>query len=336
MTPRDALCALIVVGSALILGQCVWAVADEKIKIFSLQKSDGESKPAPPELSDPYVYGISWRFKWSALEPREGEFRWDVVDKALATTRQAGKKAMLRVVAGVNSPDWLKSAGAMPFAFRNTDLAHPQNYRDNLSMFVPWDEVYLSKWGALIRALGQRYSGHPEIYSIQMTGGGYIGEMNLPKAIAQWQAVGYTDKKLIAAWQRIIDTYQEAFPQTPTNLDLGEPLGRNHSNVLEPVVSYVLSNYPRKVYLQHNGLKADLPQHHRVRQILRAASRKTLVGYQMVGGKDWLPQQTGDRQLAFRKALEDRASYIEVYASDIRDPEQRSALAMLANAAPGE
>jgi hypothetical protein len=106
--------------------------------------------------------------------------------------------------------------------------------------------------------------------------------------------------------------------------------------VLGPVVSYVLAKYPRKVYLQHNGLKADLPQNRRVRQILRDASRQTRVGYQMVGGKDWLHQQTGDRQTAFRIALEDRASYIEVYASDIRDPAQRSALAVLTRASTRE
>ena len=29
---------------------------------------------------------------------------------------------------------------------------------------------------------------------------------------------------------------------------------------------------------------------------------------------------------AFRNAIEDRASYIEVYASDVRDPAQRKAL----------
>ena len=133
---------------------------------------------------------------------------------------------MLRIVAGLNSPDWLSHAGAKPFEFRNTDLAHPQNYRENLRMFIPWDEVYLSKWEKFIRAFGQRYNGHPSLYSIQMTGGGYIGEMNLPKAQAKWQQVGYADEKLIAAWKRIIAAYQRAFPDTPTNLDINEPLGR--------------------------------------------------------------------------------------------------------------
>jgi hypothetical protein len=237
---------------------------------------------------------------------------------------------MLRVVAGVNSPDWLEQAGAKRFDFRNTDLAHPQNYRQNLRMFVPWDEVYLAKWEKFIRAFGQRYQAEPSIYSIQMTGGGYIGEMNLPKAQAQWQQLGYSDEKLIAAWKRIIDSYQQAFPKTPTNLDINEPLARR-SHVLEPVVAYVLATYPRKVYLQHNGLRADFPQEHRIRRTLQQASSTTIVGYQMVGGKGWLDQQTGDRMVAFRIAIEDHASYVEVYASDVRDAELKGALEYLAH-----
>ncbi len=168
------------------------------------------------------------------------------------------------------------------------------------------------------------------MYSIQMAGGGHIGEMNLPKAYQKWQRVGYTDEKLINAWKHIVDAYQKAFPDTPTNLDINEPLGKQ-SDVLRPIVTYVLTTYPRKVYLQHNGLKADLPRNLRVRQILREASNQTIVGYQMVGGKDWLAQQTGDRMAAFRNALEDQADYVEVYASDVQDPDQRNALEFLAN-----
>jgi hypothetical protein len=305
------------------------AQAQDSVKVFSLQRRDKESRQGPRELNDAYVYGLSWRFKWAEIEPQEDQYHWQPIDTAIAVTSGSGKKVMLRVVAGLNSPDWLYNAGAKPFEFRNTDLAHPQNYRDNLRMFIPWDEVYLSKWEKFIRAFGQRYDGHPAIYSVQMTGGGYIGEMNLPKAHAKWRQVGYADDKLIAAWKRIIAAYQRAFPGTPTNLDINEPLGKR-SNVLEPVVAHVLATYPRKVYLQHNGLRADFPQDHRVRRILREASSATVVGYQMVGGKGWLDQQAGDRMAAFRVAVEDRASYVEVYASDVRDAGLKGALEYLA------
>ncbi len=201
-------------------------------------------------------------------------------------------------------------------------------------MPIPWDEVYLAKWEEFIHAFGRRYKGNPHIYSIHMTGGGHITEMNLPKAHAKWQQAGYSDEKLIAAWKRIIDVYQKAFPNTPTNLNIGEPLGGNRSHVLKPVVSYALAIFPQKVYIQQNGLKADLPFSNVMRQIIREASADTIVGYQILGGKGFMDQQTGDRLTAFRNALEDHVSYVEVYASDVKDPERRKA--WLFRAAPKE
>jgi hypothetical protein len=303
-------------------------MAQEPVKIFAMQRPDVEPKADQPELNDPNIYGISWRFRWAKIEPAEGQYNWSPVDHAMAITSKAGKKVMLRLTAGISSPEWVYRGGAKPFDFRNTDLRHPENHPPDMRMPVPWDEVYLAKWEAFVQAFGKRYNGNPTIYSIQMTGGGYIGEMNLPKAFAKWEQVGYSDDKLIGAWKRIIDTYQRAFPDTPTNLDINEPLG-NRSKVLGPVVSYVLAKYPRKVYLQQNGLRADLPRDDHIRRILREAASQTLVGYQMVGGKGFLEKQTGDRMTAFRNALEDRVSYLEIYSSDVRDPGQRGALQSL-------
>lgn len=312
-----------------VLGQTSIVMAQAPVKIFALQKSDVEQKAEQPELNDPNIYGLSWRFGWAKIEPADGQYNWSLVDQAIAITSKAGKKVMLRIVAGINSPDWVYQAGTKPFDFRNTDLRHPATHRPDMRMPVPWDEVYLAQWETFIQTFGKQYNGNPNIYSIQMTGGGYIGEMNLPKAFAKWEQVGFSDDKLIAAWKRIIDTYQRAFPDTPTNLDINEPLG-NRSNVLGPVVSYVLAKYPRKVYLQQNGLKADLPRDNQIRRILREAASQTLIGYQMVGGKGFLENQIGDRMTAFRNALEDRVSYLEIYASDVRDPGLKRGMEFLA------
>jgi Beta-galactosidase len=303
-------------------------ITKDSFKIFSLLSPDKDPTSEIPGLRNPLVDGLSWRFRWATVEPREGQYNWELIDRAIEGTTKAGKKVMLRVVAGINAPEWVYQSGAKPFDFCSTDLVHPGNHPRDLQMPIPWDSVYLTKWEKFIEVFGSRYNGRPELYSIQMTGGGYIGEMNLPKALGKWQQVGYTDEKLIAAWKRIVDAYQKAFPVTPTNLDINEPLGKS-SDVLAPVVSYVLATYPRKVYLQHNGLKAEFPRDQRVRKILREAADKTTVGYQMVGGKGFLEGQTGDRLTAFRNALEDRASYIEVYASDVKDQAHSRALQSL-------
>jgi Beta-galactosidase len=322
---------LVIAVSVFILAQPSWAVAEERARIFSLQRVE-DLNSTPPELDAPYVEGLSWRFGWQKIEPQEGQFSWSTIDKVLEVTSRAGKKVMLRVVAGINSPEWIYQARAKPFEFQNSNLAHPENYPTNLRMPIPWDEVYLSKWEAFIRAFGQRYNGNPNIYCIHMSGGGYIGELNLPKTYKKWEQAGYSDEKLIAAWKRIIDAYQKAFPTIPTTIAINEPLGVDRSHVMGPVVAYALEKYPGKVYIQHNGLQATYPKQHRIRETLREAARKTVVGYQMVGGKGWLENRVGDRTAAFRNALEDHASYIEVYASDIRDPLQKSALQFLATA----
>jgi hypothetical protein len=328
---------LAVATSGLAFDQRSLTMTRDQVKIFCLLKPNQDPQQELPELNNPLLHGLSWRFKWQTIEPQESQYNWQMIDKAIEVSSKAGKKVMLRIISGMHTPDWVYLAGAKPFDFNNTDLFHPGPYPSSMRMPIPWDAVYLAKWTGFIRAFGRRYNGNPSIYSIQMAGGGHIDEMNLPMAYAKWQQASYSDEKLIAAWKRIIDVYQTAFPNTPTNLDINEPLiplprrglPGKPSNVLDPVVFYVLATYPGKVYLQQNGLKADLPSDNRIRRIIREASSKTIVGYQMVGGKGFHETQTGDRMTAFRNALEDRVSYVEVYASDVRDPTQQRALQFL-------
>lgn len=302
-----------------------------QVKIFSLQSWRGNSTGDVPELKKDFAEGISWRFGWELIEPDDGQYYWSIVDKAIAEAKKQNKKVMLRFTAGIQTPDWVYKAGAKSIIFSNEDVWNTEGYknRPSMDMPLPWDPVFLTKWGRFIKEAGKRYNKHPSVFSIQMTGGGWLGEMNLPKAFDKWREAGYSDEKLINAWKKIIDTYRINFPDTPTSLDINEPLRKKHSNVLEPVVHYVLDKYPNKVFLQQNGLRADMPQDHRIRKILREASKKTVVGYQMIGGKNWLNEEVGDRGRAFRNAIEDNASYIEVYAGDVNDPELESLLRQL-------
>jgi hypothetical protein len=328
---------LAIIGLTFVFCANLVAENSSSVKIFAFQPPDVSpdvEAPAMVELKDPAVYGLSWRFRWDTIEPQEGQYNWALIDKAVEVTSKVGKKAMLRVVAGMHTPAWVYQAGAKPFDFSNTDLRYAKSQKEGTRMPIPWDEIYLARWEAFIQAFGKRYAKNPHIYSIPMSGGGRIGEMNLPKAFEKWRQAGYSDEKLIAAWKRIIDAYQRAFPDVPTNLCINEPLGKGHSNVMRPVISYVLATYPQKVYLQENALKADFPPNNPIRRILREASAKTSIGYQMLGSRNFLDKETGDRFKAFRNAIEDHASYVEVYTTDVKDPAQRSALQFLA--APSE
>jgi len=63
--------------------------------------------------------------------------------------------------------------------------------------------------------------------------------------------------------------------------------------------------------------------------MIRGASSKTIVGYQMLGGGKFLDDQTGDRHKAFERAIADGCSYVEVYRADLLDPTWKSAVEFL-------
>lgn len=290
---------------------------------FALEKPDAvaASVASSAEIANPLVRGISWRFRWDTIEPDAGEYRWSKIDEALEASAVKGKKAMLRVTAGRYTPEWVYADGARKLVFENTCFAFPDNYPETIVMAPPWDEVYLAHWTRFVRELGKRYATNPNIYSIQMTGGGHQGEMNLPKCWGVWADAGYTDDKLIGAWKRIITAYEGAIDGgTPTNLDINEPLAKK-SDVMGPVLAWLRATYPGKVFVQQNGLNASSQYDAGIRIVIRGASAWTTVGYQMLGGLGWLDEETGDRCVAFKNAREDHASYLEVYSSDIRAAE---------------
>lgn len=319
MFGQFVLIALIIFGGSRVQAE----ISRHSGGVFSLLPVD-QIPDALPELSNPDVAGISMRFYWKTIEPQPGKYRWEQIDQAIALASRSGKKVMIRVIAGVGAPEWVYQAGA-PWAephFQEKQLQRmPPQRRQKLARMekapVVWDPHYLSSWFAFIGAFGRRYDGNPAIYSIQMSGGGLAGEMNLRREF-DWNRYGYTDARLISTWEQIIDAYQQSFPHTPTNLDILEPIPRQ-SQVLQPVVDYCLSKYPGKVYIQHNGLNASGGDP-RYRAIIRQAAAKTRVGYQMTGGGGWLEGKVGDRGTAFRHALEDRASYLEVYHGDLLNP----------------
>jgi hypothetical protein len=333
---HGALLAIILGG---LLGSASLAYpSSSKGGVFSLVGLD-QVPNQMPELASPDVAGASFRFRWSTIEPRPGEYHWEKVDQAIALAQRTGKKVMLRIVGGALSPEWIYQAGAkwaspspekLAKAERSVHMT-PQRLKmiDQIQKVpVVWDPVYLKNWYALVEQFGRRYDGNPSVYAIQMAGGGLNAEMTLYAPIFDWPRYGYSDAVAIKLWEDIIDAYQKAFPRTPTILNIHEPI-RNKSQVARPVVEYCLQKYPGKVFFQQDGLNARVGPNH-FRTLIRMAAGRTTVGYQMTGSRDWNPQLVGDRWTAFSKALDDGASYLEVYHSDLVDPAYHDAVHRLA------
>lgn len=240
---------------------------------------------------------------------------------------------MIRIVAGISSPGWIYDQGVPKVTFQGSETNWlPAN--STAVMPVPWNETYLQAWQNFLSAFGGEISGWQEVYCVQMTGGGFSAEMNLPcsdpATIQQWNNAGISDAVLKTMWKMIIRAYDGAMPAgVGLALDLASPFAG--SSAPDLVYRYALKRHAGRVWFQQNGLRAVSDPNGTFRQMIRAASMNTTVGYQMLGGGNFLDAQTGDRRTAAANALNDHSSYVEVYKADLLNPQLPSDMIFLAS-----
>jgi hypothetical protein len=320
-----------------------------RTKAGGLFVSSGTPNQAIPDsiLTLPYVAGVSIRATWESVEPAEGQFDWSYLDSQLARAEAAGKLAILRVMAGIDAPQWVYDAGAQSIVLtghnRNNNL-----FGQSFRIPVPWDPVLLDRWKSLVSALGERYNGRKAVYAVAMAGPtGLTSEMILPQDEEAWTAAGYSDERLVAAWITTIDAYAQAFRDTPFSLAVSAiPIPR-HPGTTRPaqeVVAYGLEHYGSRLYVQGNWLADTFPAldgsgpYGELYQLLSHISGRTTIGFQIGGhklsgqyydpGSDEDPGgPTTDLGRAAERALAAGASYIElneryfsdsVYEADLR------------------
>ena len=111
-----------------------------------------------------------FRIYWKFIEPQMGKYRWDLIDKALKTARQRGQTLMLRIApygTGTKNdvPGWYRAMVGerkdLPERKWQVDPEHP------------W---YVQHFGNMIKVLGERYDGHPDLESVDVSIVGAWGE----------------------------------------------------------------------------------------------------------------------------------------------------------------
>ncbi|MCG6508059.1 beta-galactosidase, partial [Vibrio parahaemolyticus] len=113
--------------------------------------------------SDQYpASGVDYyRFYWSDLEPKEGEYAFDTIDRLLALNQaqQPAKMVALRFMtadepwSGSKIPTWLINKG-----IRGVWTQDGKTFVPDLD-----DNLYLYYVEKLLNALGQRYDGNPSL-----------------------------------------------------------------------------------------------------------------------------------------------------------------------------
>jgi hypothetical protein len=318
--------------------------------IYSLPA--GNAPITPDMLNGVGVVGVSLRTTWSRMESEEGQWNFDYLDASIAAARGAGKKVMIRVLAGVHTPEWVYARGAKRFEFTQRN---PNRVRrgEPTHLPIPWDETYLRYWTRFVQKLGERYRDDPAVVLVHLAGPTRSSaEMHLPKAKEdreKWQQMGYTPKKLTDAWKQVMDVYAQSFPKQCLGLNISMPI--YDDGVVEAVLEYGLEKQGARMCLQGNWLSAHTQELFPYYKLIRQYGAKAAIGFQMLGAASWNEKpppggrndredrpgakdrpggRMGNLEVAIQKGLAANARYFEIYQKDIQNPIYRKTLQDLA------
>lgn len=140
-----------------------------------------------------------FRLLWSMVEPEQGEYRFDIIDHLLETAKARGQTLILRVAptSGIRGNDRSKDA---PSWYRN--LIGDQPTVTKWWIVDHNDSRYEEHYGAMIRALGERYNGHLDLEAVDVSICGQAGE-----------GMG-SDLLEDDVRERLTNAYLEGFPKT--------------------------------------------------------------------------------------------------------------------------
>jgi len=153
-----------------------------------------------------------FRWTWSELEPAEGRYNFALIDNVIREATARGETLAFRIMSvyGEGTPRWLLDKGVETIR-AGGDLFPDHN-----------DPVFLEYHEQLLRALGQRYAGRPEIDHVDIGSVGCWGEWNVACCGAATKACRRffptaLHKRLITDW------YFRYFPKTPLVMLAGGP-----------------------------------------------------------------------------------------------------------------
>lgn len=132
-------------------------------------------------------YGSRYvRFHWKSLEPEEGKYNWEPIDKEIERAEKLGIPFSFRVMCAsahsatpYASPEWVfKGKGAKFAMFKNDPNGDSSTGDTRFERVTPIfeDPVFIKLHARFIKALAERYDGDPRISTIDIGSYGNWGE----------------------------------------------------------------------------------------------------------------------------------------------------------------
>ncbi|WP_089098550.1 hypothetical protein [Streptomyces hyaluromycini] len=268
----------------------------------------------PDLATDPDVAGRSLVYYWAQLEPRPGQYCWNLIDQDMKPWVAAGKKVVLRVSAA----GWAKWDTAADSAHGTPAWVYAQGVKsvteqDGAVMPEYWNQTFESDLDTFLAAFAARYDGDAAVSAVDISlgvgGESKADSEKNPDLLSLWQAVGYTDELWWGYAQHTIGTYTNVFHRTPLALMPDKTfIGGSDGYDENKIVNYAVA---KGIWLQDNGVVPG--------RTLSAPWGRTPVIAEMRGATG----DTGDNLADdLRAAVAEHPVLILVFTSDITDADR--------------
>ncbi len=156
------------------------------------QEFDGDLQNKNHPMTSLAYFRVYWRF----IEPQEDKYRWDLIDTALRTAHDRKQTLLLRIApygTGPNNdvPDWYREM-----------VGEERPLPEKKWRVDPEDPRYPKHFGEMIRKMGERYDGHPDLESVDLSIVGAWGEGAGSELLTQ------------KTREALVDSYLESFQKT--------------------------------------------------------------------------------------------------------------------------
>jgi hypothetical protein len=185
-------------------------------------------------LDNPYISGVALQIHWSDIEPAQGNPDWSKLDQLMAAAETSKKWVQLLIFPGFFTPAWAL-AGVQTQVF---PLQYGPGKGTLEKLPMPWDTVYLDRWFAFVKRLGDRYGKSAAFRVVGAAGPTSVSvEYTLPSKpedVRIWLSLGYSPRKYLAAWQRTLQVYAADFPNQYISMSMGFGLNIDDRGRLAP------------------------------------------------------------------------------------------------------
>jgi hypothetical protein len=170
-------------------------------------------EPTPDSFENgnyPHCSIAYFRWYWAHMEPEQGKCRWDVFDHVLAEGEKRGQMVhfCLMPIGGPKGTEAvfhnLEKGPGVPDWYADVAETRPDPHCAG-NLLPSWDsDEYLQHFGGFIRAVGERYDGHPNLFAVDVSILDWWGEGGGVRGGEDFQTEA----------DRLIDCYVDSFRKT--------------------------------------------------------------------------------------------------------------------------